>query len=246
MIRISRKKVLTCALYSLGGIFLLASLVGSVATDINPGTIFTFCIAAAILLFAFFFDKLHLAIRIAFLSLLTIGLLFTAFLPIYGSVDTVDYKEDAVIVLGAGLNGETPSKSLLFRLETAYDYAQKNPQAVIVVSGGQGEKESIPESTAMKRYLVQKGIDEERIIEENQSTNTEENLIFSKEILDNTFENSYRVAIISNDFHILRSQMFASSAGFASATHLSSRSPLSVFLPSTLRECVAVIYYGLF
>lgn len=241
-----KRNVLRYALYVLGGIFLLASLVGSIAADISPGTVFTFSIAVMLLLFAFFYDRLQLAIRIAFLSLLSVGIIFAAFLPIYGSVDTVDYQEDAVIVLGAGLNGEAPSKSLVFRLDAAYDYAKKNPNAIIVVSGGQGKKELIPESTAMKRYLVQKGIAEERIIEENQATNTKENLVFSKKILDERLGNTYRTAIVTNDFHVLRAQLFAESVGFSSATHLSGRTPLSIFIPATLRDCAAVIYYFLF
>ena len=246
MVRISRKTVLTHSLYTLGALFLLAAMIGIFATGINAGTAITFSVAAALLLFAFFYEKLPLAIRIAFYSLLVIGLAFASFLPIYGSIETVDHQEDAVIVLGAGLRGEEPSKALRFRLDAAYDYAIKNPKAMIIVSGGQGENEVIAESTAMKRYLVKKGLSEERIIEENRSTSTKENLAFSKAILDETLGNHYRIAIISNDYHVLRAESLAKEAGFTSITHKAAKTPFSIFTPCTLRECLAVIYYFIF
>ena len=98
----------------------------------------------------------------------------------------------------------------------------------------------------MKRYLLKKGIAEERIIEENKSTNTKENLAFSKEILDKTLGKNYRTVIITNDYHILRAESLAEKAGFSDISHTSGRTPLSIFLPSTLRECVAVMYYFVF
>ena len=246
MNRKTLKSILIYTLYALGAIFLLAALVGMIATGINAGTAFTVFVSVILLALAFFYDKLHLALRIGILSLLTLGILFAAFLPIYGSIDTVDHKEDAMIVLGAGLNGEEPSRALAFRLDAAYDYAMKNPSAIIVVSGGQGKNEVIPESLAMKRYLLKKGIAEERIIEENKSTSTKENLAFSKAILDETLGNDYRTVIITNDYHILRAESLAKKAGFSQISHTSGRTPLSIFIPCTLRECAAVIYYFLF
>lgn len=246
MIRISRKTILTYSLYTLGALFLLAALIGIFSTGINAGTAITFAVASALLLFAFFYEKLPLAIRIAFYSLFAIGLVFASFLPIYGSVETVDYQEDAVIVLGAGLRGEEPSKALRFRLDAAYDYAMQNPKAIVIVSGGQGENELIAESTAMKRYLVKKGLPEDRIMEEDKSTSTQENLAFSKAILDKTLGNYDRIVIISNDYHILRAESLAKEAGFTNVTHTAAQTPFSIFVPCTLRECLAVIYYFIF
>lgn len=246
MVRISRKTVLTYSLCTLGALFVLLALIGIFSTGINAGTAITFSVAAALLLFAFFYEKLPLVVRIVFYSLLALGLAFASFLPIYGSIETVDHQEDAVIVLGAGLRGEDPSKALRFRLDAAYDYAMQNPNAIIIVSGGQGENEVIAESTAMKRYLVKKGLSEERIIEEDRSTNTKENLAFSKAILDEKFEKEYRIAIVSNDYHVLRAESLAKEAGFTSITHKAAKTPASIFVPCTLRECLAVIYYFIF
>ena len=244
--RLTLKTCLILILYALGAFFLLAFLVGLIATGINAGTAMTFSVGAVILLFAFFYHKMRFAVRITLFILLVIGISFAAFFPIYGSIDTVTYQEDAIIVLGAGLEGEEPSQALRLRLNAAYHYAVKNPNAIIVVSGGQGKNESIPESTAMKRYLMKQGIAEERIVEENKSTSTKENLAFSKTILDKLLGKDYKIVVITNNYHIPRAEHLAEAAGFSSVTHASGSTPPSIFIPCTLRECAAMIYYWLF
>lgn len=91
-----------------------------------------------------------------------------------------------MIVLGAGLRGERVTDLLARRLDAAYDYHLENPNAVIVVTGGQGPGEDIPEARAMKAYLVEKGVPEKQILEEASSTSTEENFCFAREIWNST------------------------------------------------------------
>ncbi|MCL2873784.1 MAG: YdcF family protein [Defluviitaleaceae bacterium] len=135
------------------------------------------------------------------------------FLGIYGSISTATFNEDAVIVLGAGIKGETIPRMLAHRLDRAVEYSVQNPYAVIVVSGGLGSEADITEALAMKRYLVANGVPEERIIKEEESTSTFENLAFSKEILDTVFDEQYKIVIITNNFHIFRSVQLARSLG---------------------------------
>lgn len=89
---------------------------------------------------------------------------------------------DYVVVLGAHVKGELPSKALLKRLEAALDYGEKNPETKLVLSGGQGFGENITEALCMKRYLVKNGISSDRLILEEKSTDTRENLKFSDEM----------------------------------------------------------------
>ena len=86
------------------------------------------------------------------------------------NISNVQYDEDAIIVLGAGIRGEQVTRILANRLNTAIEYHKKNPSAKIIVTGdqGQGRREFIPESLAMKRYLIAIGIPEEIIFEENK------------------------------------------------------------------------------
>ena len=113
-----------------------------------------------------------------------------------------------MIVLGAKLNGSTPSEMLTRRLEVAFDYLQENPDTICVVSGGQGADEEISEAKAMKNYLVSRGIDSKRIIEEDKSKNTKENLAFSKEILQENYDTS-EVIIVTDGFHQYRASFLA-------------------------------------
>ena len=60
---------------------------------------------------------------------------------------------------------------------------EENPETKAVLSGGKGDGESITEAQAMCNYLVEHGIDRERLILEEKSTNTTENLKFSLGII---------------------------------------------------------------
>ena len=123
------------------------------------------------------------------------------------------YTENATaIVLGCKVYGERASLSLLERLEAAYDYLVENPEADCVVSGGQGPDEAISEAECMYRWLVENGIDPSRIYKEDKSTSTEENIAFSKEVIE---ENGLcqKVAIITSEYHTYRAGTIAENNG---------------------------------
>lgn len=121
---------------------------------------------------------------------------------------------DAVIVLGAGVNGEQPSLSLQTRIDVAAEYLLAHPEVPAVLSGGKGNGELISEAEAMRRGLVKLGVEEERLLLEDRSTNTAENFSFSKELLRSEgFESSAVVAVVSNDFHLFRAELIARREG---------------------------------
>ncbi len=197
--------------------------------------------------YKFFRFKVHWSIN----SVLALGVAFVvalvSFVYIYGKTDTADYTEDAVIVLGAGIHGESLSITLRNRLDAAVEYYKKNPKAVIVVSGGQGPQEDITEALAMKRYLLEKGIPFEKILEEGRSTSTAENFRFSKEILDSHFYGKeYSVAFVTDDFHIYRAEMTAEWEGFDKTAHCHSVGALYTMIPNGFRECLAVMHEWVF
>ncbi len=113
----------------------------------------------------------------------------------------------AVIVLGAGVNGKTPSLVLVSRLNAAKTYlGQVPPDAPVILSGGQGPGEDITEAQAMYDYLTAVGISGERLYLEEHSTNTAENLAYSDRILSELGIDTYNqsVAVVTNDFHMAR------------------------------------------
>lgn len=82
-----------------------------------------------------------------------------------------------MIVLGAGLRKDRPSLLLRYRLDKAYEYAVAHPDALVITTGGQGRDEWVPEGQAMRNYLIEKGLDSQRVLAECKSTSTEK--IFS-------------------------------------------------------------------
>ena len=132
----------------------------------------------------------------------------TMYIWAYGQNNTATFNEDAVIVLGAAVWGENVSPVLRDRLHKVIEYHHANPNAIIVVAGGQGAG-LITEAEAMRRFLVEHGVPNEQIIKEDRSTNTFENISFAKEILDELLGEDYRVVIITNDFHAFRAVSMA-------------------------------------
>lgn len=161
-----------------------------------------------------------------------------AMILIYGR-KPYNYEADIVIILGARVYGSTPSPALSLRLEKALEYLEANQEAVIIVSGAQGRGEDLTEALAMKRYLVERGISDERIILEEESTNTFENIRNSLGLLGGR-QDGRRLLIVSNDFHVLRAKLIAWKLGWDAGT-LGSPSPPSVVVQYHIREFFGII-----
>ena len=157
-------------------------------------------------------------------------------------------KQDApyVVVLGAAVYGTDPSITLQHRLEGAARYLDANPQAKAVVSGGQGEGEDISEAECMRRYLVEHGIAADRILLEDRSTSTKENLAFSKAVIEADGGDASRIAIISSAYHLYRAKRMASALGMdAIGVAGSDGYPIYMF-GMYLREAAAVAKLWIF
>lgn len=145
------------------------------------------------------------------------------------------------VILGAKVNGEVPSLSLRYRLEAALAYANCYPQVKFVLSGGQGADEGISEAEAMYRYLSGRGIAEERLIVENRSTSTYENLQFSQELLPEV----EGVTIISSDFHLARARFLARQLGWGTDI-VAAKTPKIVETKVLVRERLALFKTWIF
>ncbi|WP_381426455.1 YdcF family protein [Sporosarcina thermotolerans] len=141
------------------------------------------------------------------------------------------------IILGAKVNGETPSLTLHYRLKAALSYAETHPDVRFILSGGQGPDEEISEAEAMRRYLTEHGIDEGRLLMESQSTSTYENLLYSKKLLPEDIDS---ITIITSDFHLARARMLADSLGLKTDA-LAAKTPESVKIQQHIRERLAII-----
>ena len=159
-------------------------------------------------------------------------------------------KHDYILVLGAGLsNGTTPSLILQDRLDATIKYIEGNDTGYIVLSGGQGVDEDLPESHAMSKYLQDRGVSRERIIIEDESRDTNQNFKFSKKKIEehsNKSLDEVNVKIITTDFHAFRSSILAKRNGYVNFDNYSS-STVWYFIPVTYtREAFAIVKSVLF
>jgi uncharacterized SAM-binding protein YcdF (DUF218 family) len=157
-------------------------------------------------------------------------------LILYNSRSDEAMQTDYLLILGAGINGDTVSLTLKTRLDKGAEYLNEYPAAKVIVSGGQGPGEDITEAEAMKTYLIRKGIDPQRIIPEDRSTSTMENFMYSKRLING----QTRLTIITSDFHMLRAKMLAQRNGFE-PLGITCKTPISVWVNCYVREYFALI-----
>ena len=150
-------------------------------------------------------------------------------------------KSNVAIVLGCIVNGDKPGIFLKGRINAAYKYLNENPNAIAILSGGQGNGENISEAQCMFNTLTEMGIDESRLLIEDKSTSTSENLKFSKALLEENGIETKKVTIITNDFHEYRASEFAKNNGLK-ALRYPSKTPWNGYMPFATREIFAIIY----
>ena len=125
-----------------------------------------------------------------------------------------DLDKDFLIILGCGFRKDgSPSPLLRGRLDRALRFAEKQEAAtgkapIFVTSGGQGPDEVCSESACMKRYLLEQGVPEERILEEDRSTDTFENMKYSKAQIWKVNPQG-KIAFATTNYHVFRSGLYA-------------------------------------
>lgn len=181
--------------------------------------------------------KLLLIVKIVFLTFISIILILEGMI-IYGSRNNFSPDAEYIMVLGAKLHGSKPSRSLLNRMNTALVYMKRYPNMKLIATGGQGSDELIPETLAIKNFFLEKGISPDRILLEDKSENTFENMKFARELIDK--KGPVKVNIVSNNYHILRAKMLAERNNFQ-AYGVPAKTPKTVLLKSYFREALALV-----
>lgn len=175
---------------------------------------------------------------VAFLNFLTVSVLYQFNHP--------RYRQDYIIALGAGLiDGERVTPLLARRIDTAISFyrrqlAKTKKEAKLLMSGGQGSDEKISEAQAMKNYALSQGVPEEDILLEDKSTNTLENMRFSKAIMEQRSPEGYQAIFTSNNYHIFRAGMYAREAGLK-ADGLGAKTAFYYLPNAFLREYIAIL-----
>ena len=161
---------------------------------------------------------LHTFFGILFLIPMAFTLWYFAFIAVivlYGIRRRAKPGCQYILVLGTSLNGTKPSRLLEGRLLAAEGYLQNNPQARIVLTGGQTRQEQVPESTAMLQWMLDRGIPAGKLTVEAQSTSTYQNFVLSLPVLKSLgFSGDTELAVATDLFHFLRCAWLAKKAGY--------------------------------
>lgn len=185
---------------------------------------------------------LYMVVALACIAAILLVLFFTASGFMLAGALSRPVDEDrpvTVVVLGAAINGDRPSRMLADRLRVAADYLATHPEAVCVVSGGQGDDEDYPEGAVMKSYLVELGVDPDRVFTEEVSTNTYENLAFSLDIIAREGLPG-DLLIATQEFHQFRAAQYARRAGAQSVYALPCATPWYAIVGYWVREFAAI------
>lgn len=215
-------------------------------------------------------ERVGLRLPVTLVTLCGTGLVILILLQIliFARIPVIaDSGLDYLIVLGAQVRGEEPSKTLRLRLDKAAEYALQNPETTLILSGGQGENEAVSEAEAMKKYLVDKGVPERRLVLEARSTSTVENIAYSKAItetlwkerceqlqearrskralgvaaMDRELERSMRLGILTSNFHLYRAKMIAKHQGLDEVSGIAAESDRILLLHFCFRDGLAIL-----
>lgn len=260
------------------GAFLVAdSFFAASISNMNLGIVMPFVIGLPLIIVGIFFKPLQSWWQsnilgkifkwgmISAYGLFTMLFITTTTLILTAAVPSEDQRADALIVLGAGIRGETPSLVLKHRLDTAIDYyydvlgeyedessvddtdsagSNNENKLLIIVSGGMGEGEFCTEASVMKKYLIENGIPEDSIIEEGNSHSTEENFAYSYDIIRNELGTDAKIAFVTTKFHGFRAERVARAQGIY-AFLIPSKDFDLLIINNYFRECAAITQHFL-
>ena len=238
-----------------GSFLVVNSLFVSGRANFSLGIILPALVGFPLLLWGLFYRHLLLLSRQGFwhtakivmivcYTLITVGTLIVAGLMIRQLNQKPADDLKAIIIPGAGLRGEKVSALLAARLNAAFSLWQQDPDVLLVVCGGQGPGELVPEADAMALYLTGRGVPEDMIIRESQSTNTRENLLLARVLLQQRLqllpdEVGPVVCVVTSNYHVFRTVQQANHLGYQ-ASGLGAPTLWYLLPGDFLRECLAI------
>ena len=145
---------------------------------------------------------------------------------------------DYLLVLGASVYADGPSPALTRRVNAVMDCLDQHPDAVIIASGGQGRSEPISEAQCIRDELIKRGVDPGRILMEDKSTNTQENMEFSRALIDRP---DAAVGVVTNNYHIWRSLQLARRAGLTNVHGIAAEYTGPTLIHFMVREAISIV-----
>lgn len=201
--------------------------------------------AAAVWIYQRYPERMPMWIPVSFVTLCASGslVILTVLILIFGRIPAAAEPDlDYVIVLGAAVKPEGVSKTLKLRLDKAAEYAKQNPSTILILSGGQGADEPCTEASAMRQYLEEKGVAPERMLLEERSQSTTENIAYSRLLLEERAGNGKQdVAVLTSNFHLLRARLIAAKQGMKDIRGIAAESDKILFVHFCFRDSLAIL-----
>ena len=167
-----------------------------------------------------------------------IGAAAFALLERKASRGTLDTVPDALLILGCRVRGDTAESTLQMRADAAARYLLAHPSVLAVPCGGiVHDDQTKSEAQAIREILLADGVDDARILIEDQSKTTMENFLNAKALLDAHGKGDAALAVLSSEFHLLRAGCIARLAGVKVKT-LPAPSPKALRFKNYLREAL--------
>lgn len=218
---------------------------------INIGNITGFIAGLVLILIGVFEPSLRIILKKRWGKILLslVALIITTGIVVACSISVLMIKaasrapkgaDNVLIILGCQVKGTAPSLMLQERLDAALEYLDDHADTICVLSGGQGSDESISEAECMFRYLTEHGIDPSKLIREDRSTTTRENLLFSLELLEKN-EITGNIVLVTNEFHEYRAMKIAEKLGVEPSA-ISARTNWILLPTYFVREWFGVLY----
>lgn len=227
---------------------ILSAFYGILVLQVGSGTLFWLiweAIGVIFLIWAFllhrdYFEahpKIRNTFRVLIISAVAVLVMFCGMISSEFTAKG-NHNLDYIIVLGAQVREDGPSVVLRYRLDAAIEYLNENPNTICIVSGGQGFNEPFSEADGMADYLIENGIEKSRILLEDESTNTLENIRNSKALMESSYNG---VGIVTNNFHVFRAVQLAKAQGLENVCGIAADSS-KIYLPNNvLRECCGIL-----
>lgn len=168
-----------------------------------------------------------------------------------------DLRTDYCIVLGARVYSDGVSKTLVYRLDKAYEVFYDDPGTTLVLAGGQDKGDAVPEAFAMYNYLSMKGVPQSKMLMEHRATSTSDIIRGAADIIerdaairripkgpgDRVWSAEYEpsVGIITSDYHMFRAKTMAQSNGLKDIRSIPARSDSILYIHNCVRESAAII-----
>lgn len=246
------ERVFRAAVFLIAAAGLIWFLIPLLWQVVNIGSVCGLAVCLLLLVGSLFFGRIRTAcqnsktLRRVFLTvgvLFCLGALWSLAMTccMFSAAAAKPPENAAAVVLGSLVDGTEPSADLRGRIDCAAVYLKEHPGAKCIASGGRGHREAVTEASAIKKALVSSGIDPQRILLEESSVNTKENLRRSLAIMKQNGI-SAPLAIITDDYHEFRACSIARSLGIK-AYAVPTRTPWFIFSSCWSREVLALTKY---